>query len=117
MSEEFRRARRRKVPDSIQVIDTMTDRVVGHLSNVSETGLLLIASAPLVEDALYQLRFNLARGKGTGSTTIEVGAHLLWQDQTNVPGQTWTGFRFIALLDNQMQQLRQWLDAPGAHYE
>lgn len=124
MNDEFRRVRRRKVPDTIQVVDTMTDRVVGQLSNVSETGLLLIANVPLVEDALYQLRFNLGRGKGSGlgsgsgsATTIEVGAHLLWQDHTSVPGQTWTGFRFITLLESQMQQLRQWLDAPGAHYE
>ena len=44
---------------TITVIDTMTDTVVGRIGNLSETGMLLIANAPLVEDALYQLRFLL----------------------------------------------------------
>ena len=44
MIDEFRRARRRKVSDTIMVIDAMTDSVVGRIGNISETGMLLIAS-------------------------------------------------------------------------
>ena len=54
MNQEFRRARRRKVDERIEVTDAMTDRVIGHLSDLSETGLLLIANQPLNSDALYQ---------------------------------------------------------------
>lgn len=115
MIEEFRRSRRRRIVDTVQVVDTMTDAVIGHLSNLSETGILLIASAPLVDDALYQLRFSL-RDAPHRASPIEVGAHLLWQDKTSVPGQTWTGFRFITMLESEMLQLRQWLDAPGGSY-
>lgn len=110
MMEEFRRARRRTVQEPVQVVDTMTDTVIGQLSNLSESGMLLIASAPLVEDALYQLRFNL-RGAPHHSSPIEVGAHLLWQDKTSTPGQTWSGFRFISMLESELQQLRHWLDS------
>ena len=106
MNDEFRRVRRRKVPDTVQVVDTMTERVVGRLSNLSESGMLLMASVPLVDDALYQFRFNLSRGNEAGAT-IEVGAHLLWQDAASAPGQTWS----------QMQHLRDWLDMPGGSYE
>ena len=116
MMDEFRRSRRRKVGDTVQVVDTMTDVVVGHLGNLSETGMLLIASAPLVDDALYQFRFTLQHTPER-PLPIEVGAHLLWQDRANAPGQTWTGFRFITMLESQMLQLRQWLDAPGGVYE
>ena len=42
---------------------------------------------------------------------------VLWQDTASAPGQTWTGFRFITLPDNQMLRLRQWLDTPGGSYE
>ena len=49
---EFRRAKRRKVEEGIDVLDTMTELVVGHLSDLSETGCLLILSQPLVSDAL-----------------------------------------------------------------
>lgn len=114
--DEYRRVPRRKVAETIQVVDTMTDTVIGRLGNLSETGMLVIASMPMVDDALYQLRFMLNDRPAT-TVSIEVGVHLLWQDSASAPGQTWTGFRFITLLDSQMQQLRQWLDAPGGIYE
>ena len=113
-NDEYRRVPRRKIAETIQVVDTMTDTVIGRLGNLSETGMLVITSMPLVEDALYQLRFML---HDTTSVPIEVGVHLLWQDTASASGQTWTGFRFITLLDSQMLQLRQWLDSPGGRYE
>lgn len=116
MIDEFRRARRRKVSDTILVTDAMTDSVIGRIGNVSETGMLLIASAPLVEDALYQVRFHLHDPRGR-EIPLEVGAHLLWLDRASAPGQAWTGFRFIAIPTDQAQQLRSWIDAPGGQFE
>lgn len=116
MINEFRRARRRKVSDTILVTDAMTDSVVGRIGNLSETGMLLIASAPLVEDALYQFRFNLNDPHGR-EQAIEVGAHLLWQDAAHASGQRWSGFRFITVPDEQMRQLREWIDGPGGQFE
>ena len=116
MIDEFRRARRRKVADTILVTDAMTESVVGRIGNVSETGMLLIASAPLVEDALYQFRFQLQNARGR-EIQMEVGAHLLWLDRASAPGQAWTGFRFIAIPEDQAEQLRRWIHAPGAQFE
>ncbi len=116
MNNEFRRARRRKVQDRILVTDTMTEAVVGSIGNLSETGLLLLASKPLVEDALYQLRFYLPNLQSRVGD-FEIGAHLLWQDRANAPGQFWTGFRFIAVPSDQGEALRKWIDSPGAQYE
>ena len=116
MINEFRRARRRKVSDTILVTDTMTDSVVGRISNLSETGMLLITSAPMVEDALYQFRFHLHDARGR-ERVFEVGAHLLWTDHASAPGQAWTGLRFISVPPEQAEQLRHWIDAPGGHFE
>ena len=107
--KEFRRSRRRQVAEIIHVTDSMTELVIGHVGNVSETGMLVMSSAPLTVDALYQLRFTLP--DGVSRTAFEVGAHLLWQDKTSTPGQTWTGFRFITMLESELQQLRHWLDS------
>jgi hypothetical protein len=115
MIDEFRRSRRRRVADTIQVIDTMTDAVIGRLGNLSESGMLVMANAPLVSDALYQLRFSLPDAPST--KPIEVGAHLLWEDEASAPGQAWAGFRFITMSDEQMLELRRWIDAPGSVYE
>ena len=116
MINEFRRARRRKAPETILVVDAMTERVVGRIGNLSETGMLLMAGAPLVDDALYQFRFSLPIAEGREST-VEIGAHLLWKDQASAPGQAWVGFRFIGITEHQAGPLRAWIDAPGSRYE
>jgi hypothetical protein len=113
LSSEFRRAKRRKVDERVEVMDAMTDRVVGHLSDLSETGLLLIANQPMTSDALYQLRFKLVDGN-RHERVIEVGAHELWSDQAAAPGQVWTGFRFIDLAPTDLLFLRGWVAAPGS---
>ncbi|MBO9717167.1 MAG: PilZ domain-containing protein [Pseudoxanthomonas sp.] len=109
MIHETRRAPRRHVTESVLVIDTMTDEVIGQLGNLSESGMLLIASAPLVEDALYQLRFHLS-GRGP-SSPIGVGVHLLWAVPANTPGQSWCGFRFLTISDEQRAAVRDWVGA------
>lgn len=111
MINEFRRARRRRIYDTTMVTDAMTDSVVGRIGNLSETGMLLIASTPLLIDALYQFRFRLPVGLGLRSD-YEVGAHLFWQDSASAPGQSWSGFRFIAVPPEQAEALRLWVDAP-----
>lgn len=107
MIQDSRRAPRRHVADSVPVIDTMTDEVVGQLGNLSESGMLLIATAPLVEDGLYQLRFHLG-GRGQA---INVGLHLLWSVAANTPGQSWCGFRFLTISDEQRGLIRDWVRA------
>ena len=112
---EYRRAKRRKVDHGIDVLDTMTERVIGHLSDLSESGMLLILSHKLVSDALYQLRFRLADANGT-EHAVDVGAHELWSDPAAAPGQVWTGFRFIDVSAQNLVFLRDWVAAPGSEH-
>jgi hypothetical protein len=111
---DFRRARRRKV-SNIEVIDMMTGRSVGQLSNLSETGMLLILGEALASDALFQMRFTLPRDDGK-TRPVEVGAHELWSDEAAAPGQVWTGFRFIDVSPEDVAYIRDWVDAPGSDY-
>ena len=112
---EYRRAKRRKVEQQIEVLDTMTEKVIGHLSDLSETGMLLILNQPPVNDALYQLRFKLTDPLGR-EHMIELGAHELWSDQAAAPGQVWTGFRFIDISASDLRFLRAWVVAPGSEH-
>lgn len=116
MINEFRRAKRRKVAGTLHVTDMMTERVVGRVGNLSETGMLLMATETMVDDGLYQFRFLLPNGSGE-ELPVEVGAHLLWTDAASAAGQAWTGFRFIGLTEQQLVRLREWILAPGSHYE
>ena len=92
-TREHRRSPRRKVADTILVSDTMTEEVVGRIGNLSDGGMLLMASQALNDDALYQFRFRLP---GMEGAELEVGAHLLWCDRASTPGQFWAGFRFAS---------------------
>lgn len=111
---EYRRAKRRKV-GNIDVVDTMTGQVIGTLSNLSETGMLLILGEPVLGDALFQLRFTLPAPTG-GHRDVDVGAHELWSDDAAAPGQVWTGFRFIDVGPEDVAFIREWVDAPGSQY-
>ena len=44
---------------------------------------------------------------------IDVGVHLLWSEPAHVPGQSWTGFRFLTLSREHRQLLRQWVGEDG----
>jgi hypothetical protein len=112
---EYRRAKRRKVGNAIDVVDTMTGQAIGRLSNLSETGMLLILGQPVSSDGLYQLRFALPNDDGN-SRSVEVGAHELWSDEAAAPGQVWTGFRFIDVAPEDVAYIREWVDAPGSQY-
>ncbi|WP_293706397.1 MULTISPECIES: PilZ domain-containing protein [unclassified Stenotrophomonas] len=109
MTTETRRAPRLPVPSLIAVRDQMTGAVIGRLSNISETGMLLIASSGLHEDALYQLQFAIPDGRG-GQTTIDAGVHLLWREPAQAPEQSWVGFRFLTLPKEQREHLVHWIE-------
>lgn len=112
---EFRRARRRRAADTIEVFDTMTEQVVGRIGNLSESGMLALASVELADDALYQFRFELVDGRGR-HRAVEVGAHQLWSDASNVAGHFWCGFRFIDIARADLAFLREWVEEPGGDY-
>lgn len=108
MNDETRRAPRRSVTEQVPVTDTLAEAVIGRLGNVSETGMLMMCSVPMTEDALYQLRFAIPGSHGQ-PLQLDVGAHLLWNEQSNAPGQSWAGFRFLTLSREHRDQLRAWI--------
>lgn len=110
MIPETRRAPRMQVPELVPVRDQMTESTIGRLGNISESGMLIIASAPLQEDALYQLQFSIPDGRG-GQQPIDVGAHLLWREPTHAPDQWWVGFRFLTLDKGHREQLVHWIQS------
>lgn len=111
MINESRRAERRNVNESVSVLDTMTDHVIGRLGNISESGMLLVANTTLLDDALYQLRFEVPDRNGR-PVTINVGAHLVWVGNANTPGQSWAGLRFLTIDEGPLATLRQWIGTP-----
>ena len=112
---DYRRAKRRKANETIEVIDSMTEQSVGQLSNLSATGMLLVLSQRPTSDALYQLSLRLPGAYADGRV-IELGAHELWSDDAAASGQTWSGFRFIDMSPEDAAHIRNWVESPGSQY-
>jgi hypothetical protein len=112
---EYRRSKRRRAADVIEVFDTMTEQAVGRIGNISESGMMLMTNHKLYDDALYQLRFTLDNN-GRRPQAIEIGAHHLWSDGANVPGQFWAGLRFIDMSPEDAAHLRAWIEQPGGQF-
>ncbi len=106
---EHRRAPRRQVDMIIPVDNAISEQRIGHVGNLSSTGMLLISDQPLVADAIYQLRVSLPSRSGQGQT-IEFGVHEQWSEAANIPGQHWTGFRIIAISEADGHKLRSWVE-------
>lgn len=113
---EFRRARRRKAQVPIDVIDSMTEQVLGRIANISESGLLLQLLIPGVDDGLFQLRFRLGGREGRWPE-IEIGAHQLWSEaKSESGGYGFAGFRLIDIGSEEAANLRNWINEPGSQY-
>lgn len=71
--------------------------------------MLMIASVPMVDEALFQFRFAIPGPNGQPQQ-LDVGAHLLWHEESSAPGQYWTGFRFLTLSQEHRVLLRTWVE-------
>ena len=118
MNTEHRRAKRKRAVEAIDVIDTVTEQIIGRIGNVSESGMMLFATSQMMDDALFQLRFVLPDESGRGrNRAINVGSHQLWSDAANLPGQFWAGFRIIDISPEDAAHLRAWIEQPGGQYD
>ncbi len=107
LGREARRSRRHVLPGSPPVHDLLAGRVLGRALDVSAGGLKLLLAEPLVEDTLYQVRFDLDMGQGR-RVPIVAGLQVL-DPRLDEDGLLCTGARFIHLEGAHARLLVQWL--------
>jgi PilZ domain len=107
-SAEQRRSRRKNPESTVQVVNAMTGHSMGRVGNLSIDGMMLIATTPTREDALYQFVFHLPDGRGQ-PVPIEVGVHEQWSEPAAAPGQYWSGFRIIDIAPHDFEVLKSWV--------
>ncbi len=108
-SAEYRNATRRDLKGSFEITDSMTGLRVGHLIDLSGTGLQVATSAPLIQDALYQWRFPLPATSGQQPIEVECGIHVLWIS-SETPGEYTAGGRFIQIARETRDRIRAWTE-------
>jgi hypothetical protein len=107
-ASEQRRAPRKQPDYSVTVTDTITGHLLGHLGNLSSNGMLLIGQRVPRSEAVYQVSLSLPQRDGATST-LEVGIQEQWHEPAATPGQTWAGYRIIAIGNADAAQLDHWL--------
>ena len=106
-SADYRNATRRELKGSFEVTDSMTGLRVGHLIDLSGTGVQVATGTPLIQDALYQWRFPLPSPGGQAPLEVECGIHVLWVS-SETPGEYTAGGRFIQISRNTRDRIRAW---------
>lgn len=106
-----RRAERKRASINAIVTDAISGEPIGHLGNLSSTGMLLIIAQAPRSEAIYQVSMSLP-GSGrllTQSQAIEVGIQEQWHEAAASSGQIWAGYRIVAITDADAARLESWL--------
>lgn len=106
-----RRAERKRASVNAIVTDVISGVAMGHLGNLSSTGMLLICAQAPRSEALYQVSMTLP-GSGrmlAHSQPIEVGIQEQWNEPAASSGQIWAGYRIVAITDADIARLEGWL--------
>lgn len=90
-----KRMRPRKVAaTTIQVHDANKNRLLGRLVNLNSGGLMLIGSAPIEANLVFQLELML-EVPHRGKERLRFGVESLWCSAATQSGRYWTGFHII----------------------
>lgn len=111
LPHEARRSTRHAPESPTPVVDAMRDQVLGFVMDLSAGGMKLLASGPLVENALYQVQFALDL-PGEGRIAFEAGMQVV--NQRRAAEGNVVGLRFIHLQGEHSLRLGRWLRARGA---
>ncbi|MGH8156691.1 MAG: PilZ domain-containing protein [Rhodanobacter sp.] len=106
-----RRAERKRAAVTAIVTDVISGLPIGHLGNLSSTGMLLICAQAPRSEAIYQISMSLP-GAGrmlTQSHPIEIGIQEQWHEIAASSGQIWAGYRIVAISDADAARLGSWL--------
>ena len=104
---DMRRYERRHLVFYLRVFDGMSDRVIGHIADISSAGLMLISDKPVEVNENYRLRLKLPAELGE-KEEILINATSRWCKPDLNPDFYITGFQLYDLskeLEAHLQKL------------
>ena len=106
-----RRAERKHPSANVIVTDVISGLPIGHLGNLSGTGMLLICKYAPRSQGLYQVSVSLPSSAWmlAQSQPIEVGIQEQWHEPAANAGQIWAGYRIVAISDADVVRVESWL--------
>ena len=101
---EKRDVARRHLVFYLRILDGMSSRVLGHLMDISPSGLMLLSDEPVAVNEEYRLRMRLPKEISNEHNEIIFGAVSRWCRQDENPDFYVTGFQ-IQEMDNTTKEL------------
>ncbi|RON23332.1 pilus assembly protein PilZ [Pseudomonas brassicacearum] len=86
-----RRIERHQLPYFLRVFNSITDKPIGFLGNVSEDGLMLISQLPMMVGVDFDLRLKIPAIEGC-QQVIDLRAFCLWCHEDATPHHYDAGF-------------------------
>ncbi len=109
---EQRQVSRRHLVFYLRVFDGMSNRVVGHLMDISSNGLMLLSDEPVPVNEDYRLRMRLPT-EVIGRDEILFGAISRWCRQDENPDFYITGFKIQDMDDETEKAVSQLIEEFG----
>ena len=106
-----RRAERKRTSTTAIVTDTISGLPIGHVGNLSSSGMLLITAQAPRSEAIYQVSLSLPTAVRAlvQSQPIEAGIQEQWHEPAASSGQIWGGYRIVAISESDAARLDSWL--------
>ncbi|WP_313085225.1 PilZ domain-containing protein [Pseudomonas sp.] len=101
-----RSIQRHQLPYYLNVFNRFTDKPLGFIGNLSETGLMLISPYPIMIDALFDMRLKIP-GQHGQLRYIDFSATCRWSREDVTPGSFDSGF----VLTTPPSEIRHMIDA------
>ncbi|MEN8200451.1 MAG: PilZ domain-containing protein [Thermodesulfobacteriota bacterium] len=105
--KEKRRITRRHLVFYLRVFDGMSSRVLGHMIDISQSGLMLLSDEPVAVNEEHRLRMGLP-WEIAGSEEVVFNAVSRWCRPDENPDFFMSGFQ-IQDIDNEAQELIRFL--------
>ena len=92
---------------STRLIDRETDKILGHLANLTPEGALVIGEAPLEIGKVYRFRMNLSKDFFSKSH-MDFEARCVWSKPEAIAPQFYnTGLEFVKIAPKDVQIIEQ----------
>ncbi len=106
----IQRAHGRYSPRSkIEVLDHITEQVMGVVINISKGGIMLLSegNAPQA-GSIYQVSM---QDSDAGNLNVSLGIMCLWVDEASAPDTFWSGHQIIDISSADEEQLDDFVDS------
>lgn len=101
-----RSIQRHQLPYYLNVFNRFTDKPLGFIGNLSETGLMLISPYPLMVDARFEMRLKIP-GQHGQLRCVDFTATYRWSCEDVTPGSFDSGFEMVSA----PSEIRHMIDA------